>query len=128
MKNKKTCIGIGLVSLDMLMRGDDETRVSCRVGGTCGNVMMILSHLGWDTYPIARLDGSQYSATMLRNMEQFGVHTDFVSTGDDGKPRPLPRSSALCPMSSSSTASLPPPPCLPGPFANEARWWSSSLR
>ena len=85
MKNKKTCIGIGLVSLDMLMRGDDETRVSCRVGGTCGNVMMILSHLGWDTYPIARLDGSQYSATMLRNMEQFGVHTDFVSTGNDGK-------------------------------------------
>lgn len=26
------------------------------VGGTCGNVMMILAHMGWESYPIARLD------------------------------------------------------------------------
>lgn len=81
--NKKICIGAGLVSLDILMRGYEET-VSYKVGGTCGNVMMILAYLGWESYPVARLNGSDQSKMMLDDMHSHGVHTDFVSRLDDG--------------------------------------------
>lgn len=82
--NKKICIGAGLVSLDILMRGNEDKAVSYKVGGTCGNVMMILANMGWETYPIARLNGSDYSRMMLDDMKAHGVHTNFVSTLDDG--------------------------------------------
>lgn len=76
-------MGAGLVSLDILMRGYEET-VSYKVGGTCGNVMMILAYLGWESYPVARLNGSDQSQMMLDDMCAHGVHTDFVSRLDDG--------------------------------------------
>ncbi len=82
--NTKICIGTGLVCLDILMRGNEEKAVSYKVGGTCGNVMMILAYMGWESYPIARLNGSDYSHTMLKDMVANSVHTDFVSTLDDG--------------------------------------------
>lgn len=81
--NNKICIGAGLVSLDILMRGYEET-VSYKVGGTCGNVMMILAYMGWDSYPVARLNGSEQSQMMLDDMRVNGVHTDFVSRLEDG--------------------------------------------
>ena len=76
-------LGAGLVSLDILMRGYEET-VSYKVGGTCGNVLMILAYMGWESYPVARLNGSEQSRMMLDDMRASGVHTDFVSTLDDG--------------------------------------------
>lgn len=76
-------LGAGLVSLDILMRGYEET-VSYKVGGTCGNVLMILAYMGWESYPVARLNGSEQSRMMLDDMRSHGVHTDFVSTLDDG--------------------------------------------
>lgn len=79
----KIALGAGLVSLDILMRGYEET-VSYKVGGTCGNVMMILAYLGWESFPVARLNGSDQSQMMLDDMRSHGVHTDFVSTLDDG--------------------------------------------
>lgn len=79
----KKVIGSGLVSLDILMRGYEET-VSYKVGGTCGNVLMILAYMGWDSYPVARLDKSEQSQMMLDDMQLNGVHNDFVSTLDDG--------------------------------------------
>ncbi|MBP3755692.1 MAG: hypothetical protein J6I61_00210, partial [Prevotella sp.] len=43
-----------LISLDVLIWDGQIVPISYYVGGTCGNVMMILSHMGWDAYPIAR--------------------------------------------------------------------------
>ncbi len=80
----KICIGTGLVSLDILIRRGEEQAVSYKVGGTCGNVMMILAYMGWESYPVARLNGSDNSRTMLEDMTKYGVRTDFVSTKDDG--------------------------------------------
>lgn len=80
----KICIGTGLVSLDILIRRGEEQAVSYKVGGTCGNVMMILAYMGWESYPVARLNGSDNSRTMLEDMTKYGIHTDFVSTKDDG--------------------------------------------
>lgn len=81
----KQCFGAGLISLDILIKDEESSRpVSYYVGGTCGNVMMILSYMGWESYPIARLDSSKQTTRLLADMRKFNVRTDFVST-DSGK-------------------------------------------
>ncbi len=85
MKNN-ICIGAGLVSLDILLRNNDNRPISYYVGGTCGNVMMILSYLGWDSYPIARLDGTKYTERLLEDIKSNRVKTDFISTNDGSTP------------------------------------------
>lgn len=82
----KICVGAGLVSLDILMRGNDEYGISYKVGGTCGNVMMILSHMGWTAYPIARLDETEYTRMLLTDMRNHNVNTTFISTNDGTTP------------------------------------------
>ena len=74
----KICMGAGLVSLDVLMRGDDDRNVTYSVGGTCGNVMMILQYMGWISYPIARLDGTHYSSMVINEMKKNHVNTNFI--------------------------------------------------
>ena len=51
-------IGVGLVSLDFVV----GTTVRSWAGGTCGNVLAILAHLGWDAWPVARLDNDAAGA------------------------------------------------------------------
>ena len=85
MKNN-ICVGAGLISLDVLIRDGKKLPVSYYVGGTCGNVMMILSHMGWNSYPIARLDGTKDTNRLLADMRQHRVHTDYISTTDGKTP------------------------------------------
>lgn len=85
MKNN-TCVGAGLISLDVLIRDGKKLPVSYYVGGTCGNVMMILSHMGWNSYPIARLDGTKDTNRLLADMRLHRVHTDYISTTDGKTP------------------------------------------
>lgn len=84
--NNNICVGAGLISLDVLIWDGQKVPVSFYVGGTCGNVMMILSHMGWDTYPIARLDGTKDARRILDDMDKHHVHTDFISTSDGKTP------------------------------------------
>ena len=79
-------VGAGLISLDVLIWDGQRVPISYYVGGTCGNVMMILSYMGWDAYPIARLDGTKDGARVLDDMKKHRVHTDFVSTQDGKTP------------------------------------------
>lgn len=79
-------LGAGLISLDVLIRDGERLPVSYYVGGTCGNVMMILSYMGWDVYPIARLDGTKDTTRLLADMKKHGVHTEFVTTKDGKTP------------------------------------------
>ena len=80
------CLGTGLISLDVLIRDGENIPLSYYVGGTCGNVMMILAHMGWESYPIARLDGTKDAKRVLADMHKNNVHTDFVSTSDGKTP------------------------------------------
>lgn len=84
--NKNICLGAGLISLDVLIWDGDMYPVSFYVGGTCGNVMMILSHMGWDSYPIARLDETKDTRRIFDDMNKHGVHTQFVTTNDGKTP------------------------------------------
>lgn len=86
MVNKRVCVGAGLISLDILLRDDGIRPISYYVGGTCGNVMMILSYMGWDACPIARLDNSKYTERLLADMRKFNINTQYISTENGRTP------------------------------------------
>ena len=79
------CVGAGLVSLDILIRDGARFPIGYYVGGTCGNVMMILAHMGWGSFPVARLDSSKDTTRILEDMERHRVHTDFIIKDEEGK-------------------------------------------
>ena len=79
-------VGAGLISLDVLIWEGKLIPVGYYVGGTCGNVMMILAHMGWESYPIARLDETKDAQRIKEDMLNHNVHIDFVSTGDGKTP------------------------------------------
>ena len=94
--------GTGLIALDIVIGPDPETPVRSWAGGTCGNVMSILAWLGWDAYPIARMNGDVASECVHTDMARWGVHLDWatcapttdtpiivqeIRRGRDGRPR-----------------------------------------
>ena len=86
LETENIVLGAGLISLDVLIWDGDNLPVSYYVGGTCGNVMMILSHMGWKSYPIARLDQTKDTRRVLDDMNKHRVHTDFITTNDGKTP------------------------------------------
>lgn len=85
-ETKNIVLGAGLISLDVLIWDGKLIPVGYYVGGTCGNVMMILAHMGWESYPIARLDETKDAQRIKEDMLNHNVHVDFVSTGDGKTP------------------------------------------
>jgi fructokinase len=77
-------IGTGLVALDVVIPSGLESDPQLRAGGTCGNVLTALSYLGWGSYPIARLSEDGASKLVASDLQQWGVHLDFVTFDDDG--------------------------------------------
>ena len=51
-----TVYGTGLVALDIVIGSDANESAYHWAGGTCGNVLTILSYLNWTSFPIARLN------------------------------------------------------------------------
>lgn len=70
--------GAGLVALDLLISANPASPIQAWAGGTCGNVLSILSYLGWDTYPIARLGDDATSQRIENDLSQWGVKSDFL--------------------------------------------------
>lgn len=74
-------LGAGLIALDLVVSIDSELPVRSWAGGTCGNVLSILAYLGWDAYPIARMNGDPASERVRADMARWGVRLDFASCG-----------------------------------------------
>lgn len=94
--------GTGLIALDLVVGLDPQSPVQSWAGGTCGNILSILSYLGWEAYPVARMNGDPASNRVRADLKRWGVHLDFASCGPtahtpiiiqeirrgrDGKPR-----------------------------------------
>jgi sugar/nucleoside kinase (ribokinase family) len=81
MKRSKTshasAFGTGLIALDIVIGVGNETILDS-AGGTLGNVLTILSFLGWSTYPIARLNGDPASLRVKADLRRWGVHLDYA--------------------------------------------------
>ena len=71
--------GTGLIALDLVVGPDPESPVRAWAGGTCGNVVSILAYLGWDAYPVARMNEDVASDRVRADMKRWGVHFDWAN-------------------------------------------------
>ena len=90
-----TILGTGIFNLDTIVRREypqgpqysrkfTEIHVAEDVGGTCGNVMTILSWLGVKSFPIACFDDSEEGLRMTEYLKHYGCDTRFVSNTPKG--------------------------------------------
>jgi fructokinase len=84
LENKYTCIGAGLVALDVIFNYEQGNIPKLSVGGSCGNVLSILSYLGWNSYPIARLAKNQATIEVLNDLERWQIQKDYISITEEG--------------------------------------------
>ena len=75
---KPKVFGTGLIALDLVIGPDEDAATRAWAGGTCGNVLSILSYLGWDSYPIARMNSDMASKRVRADMAHWGVHLDHT--------------------------------------------------
>jgi fructokinase len=69
-------VGTGLVTLDIVIDGLNKRCFAA--GGTCANVMIALSYLGWKSVLVSRLGIDSASDIVLDDLETFGVDTTFA--------------------------------------------------
>jgi sugar/nucleoside kinase (ribokinase family) len=102
--------GTGLICLDVVVNDPYMKAPYLWAGGTCGNVLTILSFLGWLSYPIARLGSDHASRDIVKDMSRYGVKLsniifddktqtpiilEKISTTAEGTP--IHRFSLICP-------------------------------
>lgn len=84
MNKKDVCIGTGLVALDVILNGKPETPPKLHAGGSCGNVLSILSFLGWSSFPVARLAKNSATKEIEKDFKKWEVQTTLISKTDEG--------------------------------------------
>ena len=80
LKGHPTVVGVGLLALDVVINSETDRPARLYAGGTCGNVLSILSYFGWKSYPVSRLKTDVASRHVLKDLKRWGVRTDFVRT------------------------------------------------
>lgn len=78
-QKKPKVLGTGLIALDVVL-GYDGTTPFIQTGGTCGNVLTILSFLNWNSIPIARLSNDLASQMVINDLKQWNVSLEFANT------------------------------------------------
>ena len=76
-------VGTGLFALDVVINGDPNLNPKLLAGGSCGNVLTILSYLGWKSYPIARLGNDIAAKEIKDDLQKFNVKLDFVENDEN---------------------------------------------
>lgn len=77
-------VGAGLVALDIVVNAVCDGEAKHYAGGTCGNVLTILSYLGWDAKPVGRLMNDLSSDWILSDLKKWDVDVTYISRTDDG--------------------------------------------
>lgn len=81
---KSVCYGTGLVALDVILNGSPDSPAFLTAGGSCGNVLTILSFLGIETNPIARLANDKAAKELVKDLTSWNVNAELVSKSKDG--------------------------------------------
>lgn len=82
--SKPVCIGTGLVALDVVISNEPDVPAQFLAGGSCGNVITILSYFGWDCFPIARLSNNVAAEMLLQDLHKWNVKDDLITATSDG--------------------------------------------
>jgi fructokinase len=83
-KPLSVCIGTGLIALDVVINGNPKSIPKLWAGGSCGNVLTILSYLGWKSYPIGRLKNDFAANTITKDLKKWKVSPSFISKDSSG--------------------------------------------
>jgi len=78
------CVGTGLVALDVVISSSPDVPAKFLAGGSCGNVLTILSYLGWKSFPVARLSNNVAGEILLEDLKRWKVKDDLLSFAKDG--------------------------------------------
>ena len=78
-EGKPRAFGTGLIALDLVVSADPNLPIRAWAGGTCGNVLSILAFLGWESFPIARMNGDPASDRVRADMSHWGVNLAYAS-------------------------------------------------
>jgi sugar/nucleoside kinase (ribokinase family) len=81
---RSSVVGSGLLALDIVMSEISGEPPRQWAGGSCGNVLVALSYLGWESKPVARLKTGGAAARILFDLKQWGVSDQFISLAQDG--------------------------------------------
>ncbi len=81
---KSICAGVGLIALDVLIKGKSDYNPKIFAGGSCGNVLSILSYLNLSSYPIARLGNNDATDLIFEDLEKWGVNLDYIEKEEKG--------------------------------------------
>lgn len=73
-----TVVGTGLLTLDVVINPHARQAPRLYAGGTCGNVLTILSYMGWRALPVARLDDDTASKRVLSDLKKWKVDVRFA--------------------------------------------------
>ncbi|OOQ61919.1 carbohydrate kinase family protein [Mucilaginibacter pedocola] len=82
--NKPAVIGAGLLALDVVISSTPSTPSQFLAGGSCGNVLTILSYLGWAAFPVARLSNNMASQLINEDLSKWNVQRELISYTADG--------------------------------------------
>jgi fructokinase len=85
LKKKNVVVGTGLIALDIVLDVNNKKAKFVSAGGSCGNVMSVLSILGWDAIPIAKLKKDPASSLILKEYKRTGINTKSVILNDEGR-------------------------------------------
>lgn len=72
-------VGSGLIALDVVINERRKEDPRLWTGGTCGNVLAILSYLGWHAMPVARFGRKDPGARLIfRDLRHWNVDLRFA--------------------------------------------------
>lgn len=77
--SKPSVIGTGLIALDIVMSENTKTPLYLWAGGTCGNVLTILSYLSWQSIPVARLSNDKAAQIIRNEFKDWGLQLQWAS-------------------------------------------------
>lgn len=74
-----TVAGAGFIALDIILGSREDWQLCMRAGGTCANVLAILSFLGFNSVPIARLGTDKAADIIISDLQSVGVDCRHVN-------------------------------------------------
>lgn len=81
--NSNIVVGMGYLALDVIYNENRRNYTSKHLGGSTGNVLSILSYLGWKSYPIAAVGHDRASIEIIKEFHNWKIETDFVTNHAD---------------------------------------------
>ncbi|NTI76603.1 hypothetical protein [Rhizobium rhizogenes] len=74
-----TIVATGFFALDVVVDCQQDIPAIAQAGGTCGNVLAIMAHLGWRASAVSRMSADRLSDCALGDLRRAGVNVDLAS-------------------------------------------------